>query len=47
MRRRIQFVWYYQIVESHSCVRTLGTYFTRTASLGLRYNEAALRRRPV
>ncbi|QJS99043.1 tetratricopeptide repeat protein [Streptomyces asoensis] len=40
IRRKVQFVWYYQIVESPSYVRTFGTYFTNTASLGLRYNEA-------
>jgi hypothetical protein len=40
VRRRVQFVWYYQIVESPSYVRTFGTYLTNTASLGLRYNEA-------
>lgn len=40
VRRKVQFVWYYQIVESPSYVRTFGTYFTNTASLGLRYNEA-------
>lgn len=40
IRRKVQFVWYYQIVESPSYVRTFGTYFTHTASLGLRYNEA-------
>ncbi|GGO96404.1 tetratricopeptide repeat protein [Wenjunlia tyrosinilytica] len=38
--RKVQFIWYYQIVESPSYVRTFGTYFTSTASLGLRYNEA-------
>ncbi|MGW4030990.1 tetratricopeptide repeat protein [Streptomyces sp. NPDC004838] len=40
IRRKVQFVWYYQIVESPSYVRTFGTYFTHTASLGLRYNES-------
>ncbi|MFI1177624.1 hypothetical protein [Streptomyces melanogenes] len=40
IHRRVQFVWYYQIVESPSYVRTFGTYFTNTASLGLRYNES-------
>nr|MDT0515705.1 tetratricopeptide repeat protein [Streptomyces sp. DSM 41633] len=40
IRRKVQFVWYYQIVESPSYVRTFGTYLTHTASLGLRYNES-------
>ncbi|WP_328446624.1 tetratricopeptide repeat protein [Streptomyces sp. NBC_00386] len=40
IKRKVQFIWYYQIVESPSYVRTFGTYFTNTASLGLRYNEA-------
>ncbi|MBD0741000.1 hypothetical protein BG418_05825 [Streptomyces sp. CBMA152] len=40
VRRKVQFVWYYQIVESPTYVRTFGTYVTNTASLGLRYNEA-------
>jgi hypothetical protein len=39
VRRRVQFIWYYQIVESPSYVRTFGSYFTCTASLGLRYND--------
>ncbi|MFF0448899.1 tetratricopeptide repeat protein [Streptomyces sp. NPDC004609] len=40
VRRRVQFIWYYQIVESPGYARTLGTYLTNTASLTLRYNEA-------
>jgi tetratricopeptide (TPR) repeat protein len=40
IRRKVQFIWYYQIVESPTYVRTFGTYFTHTASLGLRYNES-------
>ncbi|ACZ91455.1 hypothetical protein Aros01_01023 [Streptosporangium roseum] len=39
IRRTVQFIWYYQIVESPSYLRTLGTYFTHTASLGIRYND--------
>ncbi|MFF3444188.1 tetratricopeptide repeat protein [Streptosporangium sp. NPDC002721] len=39
IRRTVQFIWYYQIVESPSYLRTLSSYFTHTASLGIRYND--------
>lgn len=39
-KRTIQFIWYYQIVESPTYVRNFGNYFTQTASIGIRYNEA-------
>ncbi|MEV4475300.1 tetratricopeptide repeat protein [Nonomuraea sp. NPDC049504] len=39
VRRTVQFIWYYQIVEAPSYLRTLGSYFTHTASLGIRYND--------
>ncbi|MEV0147690.1 MULTISPECIES: tetratricopeptide repeat protein [unclassified Nonomuraea] len=39
IRRTVQFIWYYQIVEAPSYLRTLGSYFTHTASLGIRYND--------
>ncbi|WP_285585305.1 tetratricopeptide repeat protein [Herbidospora sp. NBRC 101105] len=39
IRRTVQFIWYYQIVEAPSYRRTFGTYFTHTASLGIRYND--------
>ncbi|MEO3859727.1 tetratricopeptide repeat protein [Acrocarpospora sp. B8E8] len=40
VRRQVQFIWYYQIAESPTYLRTLGSYLTHTASLGVRYNEA-------
>jgi hypothetical protein len=38
--RSEQFIWYYQITESPRYRRKFPNYFTGTASLGLRYNEA-------
>jgi hypothetical protein len=38
--RSVHFIWYYQITESPCYVRRLPDYLTRTATLGLRYNQS-------
>ncbi|WP_156371395.1 tetratricopeptide repeat protein [Nocardia arizonensis] len=40
-RRSKQFVWYYQITEPPTYVRTLRDYLTNTASLAISYNNTA------
>ncbi|OHV39757.1 hypothetical protein BBK14_32860 [Parafrankia soli] len=41
VRRSIQFVWYYQITEAPTYVRSFADYFTNTASLRIHYNPSA------
>jgi len=41
LRRRAQFIWYYQITEPPAYLRNITSYLTRTASLGIRYNNTA------
>ncbi|OHV44773.1 hypothetical protein BBK14_30700 [Parafrankia soli] len=41
VRRSIQFVWYYQIAEAPTYVRSFANYFTNTASLRIHYNSSA------
>jgi hypothetical protein len=41
LRRSKQFIWYYQITEPPTYVRTLTSYLTNTASLLVSYNNTA------
>ncbi|WP_162184919.1 tetratricopeptide repeat protein [Allokutzneria albata] len=41
LKRSTQFVWYYQITEPPTYLRTLSSYLTHTASLRISYNDTA------
>ena len=41
LKRSTQFVWYYQITEPPTYLRTLSSYLTHTASLRVSYNNTA------
>jgi hypothetical protein len=41
LHRRKQFIWYHQLVDEPTYLRTPATFLTHTASLQVRYDRAA------